>query len=166
VPLLYGDHVAKVAVVPVSDGLRALTGAPIELDAHPDALREAVVAHFGRQGATWELRVQLCMDLDRMPIEDASVAWPESLSPYRTVATLSAGPQPAWSEARERSIDGAMSFSPWNALAAHRPLGGVMRVRKAVYAAAARFRREQHGAPADQTQLLRQLSASDMRRTS
>jgi hypothetical protein len=33
-----------------------------------------------------------------------------------------------------------MSFSAWHALAAHRPVGGIMRVRQAVYAAAARFR--------------------------
>jgi hypothetical protein len=33
-----------------------------------------------------------------------------------------------------------MSFSAWHALAAHRPLGGIMRARQAAYAAAARFR--------------------------
>jgi hypothetical protein len=35
-----------------------------------------------------------------------------------------------------------MSFSPWHALAAHRPLGAIMRTRKQVYANAARFRAE------------------------
>ena len=37
-------------------------------------------------------------------------------------------------------LDERMSFSAWHALAAHRPLGGIMRVRQDVYAAAARFR--------------------------
>jgi hypothetical protein len=29
----------------------------------------------------------------------------------------------------------AMAFSPWNALAEHRPLGGINRLRRAVYLA-------------------------------
>jgi hypothetical protein len=38
-----------------------------------------------------------------------------------------------------------MSFSPWHGLAAHRPLGSVMRVRKVVYETAAKFRAERDG---------------------
>jgi hypothetical protein len=38
-----------------------------------------------------------------------------------------------------------MSFSPWHGLAAHRPLGGIMRVRKAVYESAKKFRAEKNG---------------------
>jgi len=36
-------------------------------------------------------------------------------------------------------------FSPWHGLAAHRPLGGIMRVRKAVYEEAKKFRAERNG---------------------
>jgi hypothetical protein len=38
-----------------------------------------------------------------------------------------------------------MSFSPWHSLAAHRPLGAVMRVRRTVYEAAAAMRAERNG---------------------
>jgi hypothetical protein len=38
-----------------------------------------------------------------------------------------------------------MQFNPWHALAAHRPLGSIMRVRKAVYAMSKRFRAERNG---------------------
>jgi hypothetical protein len=38
-----------------------------------------------------------------------------------------------------------MSFSPWHELAAHRPLGGIMRARREVYERAARFRAEKNG---------------------
>jgi hypothetical protein len=79
-----------------------------------------------------------------MPIEDASVVWDESLSPYRPVARLVAGAQAAWSEDRARTIDEGLAFSPWHGLAAHRPLGSVMRVRKAAYEAAQRFRAERN----------------------
>jgi hypothetical protein len=145
VPILYGRYMAKVQVAPVAPALTALAGAPVDLKDRPDGLRDAVVDHFARAGGEWELRVQLCTDLERMPIEDASVEWPEELSPYVTVARLRAGPQPAYSEERARRIDEGMQFNPWHALAAHRPLGSVMRVRKAVYAMSKRFRAERNG---------------------
>jgi hypothetical protein len=80
-----------------------------------------------------------------MPIEDASVEWPQDLSPYVTVARLRAAPQQAYGPERARRIDEGMQFNPWHALAAHRPLGSIMRVRKAVYAMSKRFRAERNG---------------------
>ena len=38
-----------------------------------------------------------------------------------------------------------MSFTPWHGLAALRPLVGIMRVRKAAYEAARKFRTEKNG---------------------
>ena len=66
--------------------------------------------------------------------------WDETLSPYQPVARLVMGAQASWSEARAQSIDAGLAFSPWHGVAAHRPLGGVMRVRKGAYEAAQRFR--------------------------
>ena len=133
VPILYGDHIAKISLAPVSGGLVALTHAPVDVNDHPDALRAAVQAHFSVAGGEWELRVQLCTDAEAMPIEDATVAWPEDQSPYVAVATLSARPQDSWSEADVAAIEEGAAFSPWHGLAAHRPLGSVMRARKATY---------------------------------
>ena len=84
---------------------------------------------------------------DTMPIEDASVEWKEEDSPFVTVARLRVAPQPAWSAERAKRIDDGMQFNPWHALAAHRPLGSIMRVRKDVYAMSKRFRAERNGAP-------------------
>ncbi len=145
VPVLYGPYMAKLSLAPVSPGLTALTDAAVDLANAPNALRDAVVAYFAQHGGTWELRVQLCTDIEAMPIEDASVQWPEELSPYVTVARLVMPPQPAWNDARAIAIDDGMSFSPWHGLAAHRPIGSIMRVRQWVYAQAARFR-AQHNA--------------------
>ncbi|APW38889.1 catalase [Rhodoferax koreense] len=141
VPMLYGPYMAKLSLAPVSAELTALKDAPVDLS-NPDALREAVARHFQTRGGTWELRVQLCVDLETMPIEDAPVVWPEDTSPYVTVARISVSPQPAWSEDRVRAVNDGMAFSPWHGLAAHRPIGSIMRVRKAAYEMAARFRSE------------------------
>jgi hypothetical protein len=144
-PILYGRYMAKVQVAPVSPTLTALTDRVVDLKGRPDGLRDAVVDHFATEGGEWELRVQLCTDLDRMPIEDASVEWPEDLSPYVTVARLRASSQKAYGDELARRIDDGMQFNPWHALAAHRPLGSIMRVRKAVYAMSKRFRAERNG---------------------
>ena len=144
-PILYGRHMAKVQVAPVAPALTALAGREVDLKHRPDGLRDAVVEHFASAGGAWEVRVQLCTDLDTMPIEDASVEWPQDASPYVTVARLSAAPQKAYGEELARHIDEGMQFNPWHALAAHRPLGSIMRARKAVYAMSKRFRAERNG---------------------
>lgn len=141
-PILYGNYMAKVALKPFSAGLRALTKAPVDLKDKPNGLREAVVDFFRSNSGEWDLQVQLCTDRDSMPLEDAAKQWPEDKSSYVTVARISMPAQDAWSAARVQAVNEQMSFSPWHALAAHRPLGAIMRVRKAVYEAAARFRAE------------------------
>jgi hypothetical protein len=145
VPILYGAYMAKVQVAPASPALTALTDSPVDLKDRPDGLRDAVVAHFARDGGTWDLRVQLCTDVAAMPIEDAAVEWPEAQSPWVTVARVHAEPQAAYGRELVRRIDEGMQFNPWHALAAHRPLGSIMRVRKAVYAMSKRFRAERTG---------------------
>jgi hypothetical protein len=142
VPILYGDYIAKLAVKPFSPAVRALIQSPVDLQDDPDGIRKAVVAFFGSNGGEWDLQVQLCTNLASMPIEDAAKPWPENESPYQSVARISLPRQDAWSPARLQAVNDEMSFSPWHALAAHRPLGAVNRVRKTVYESAVRFRAE------------------------
>jgi hypothetical protein len=142
VPIRYGDYIAKIAVFPSSPRLSALTDAPLDVNGHPNGLRDSVVAFFAVNEGEWELKVQLCTDLDEMPVENASKVWPEERSPYVTVARITAPPQSAWDEARADQVDDRMAFSPWQGLAAHRPLGSIMRLRRAAYEMSSRFRAE------------------------
>jgi hypothetical protein len=144
-PLLYGLYMAKLCAVPSSPELQALIHAPVDLKDKPNGLREAVVEFFRSHGAEWELRVQLCTDLETMPIEDASKVWPEDESPYVGVARIRVRPQLAWTPERYQVVEEAMSFSPWHGLAAHRPLGSVNRVRKTVYDQGAARRAQSNG---------------------
>jgi hypothetical protein len=146
-PLLHGEYICKISVVPVSPALKALTHATLDVNGKPNGLREAVTSHFENHGGEWEVRAQLCNDIDSMPIEDASVVWSEEESPYLTVARISVQAQSSWDEARERTLDEGLSFSPWHGLAYHRPLGSIMRVRKAVYSQMAESRLKRNGCP-------------------
>ncbi|NID13949.1 catalase family protein [Luteibacter yeojuensis] len=139
-PLRFGDYVVKLSVAPRSPNLTALTDAELNVNGKPNGLREAMVNHFAAEGGEWDLRVQFCTDPESMPIEDASVAWPEEKSPYIDVARIVVPAQPAWNAARRAAIDDGMAFSPWHGLAAHRPLGSVMRARRVAYKVMAKFR--------------------------
>lgn len=137
VPFLFGPYMAKWQIVPVSPELLALQDVKVDLDGHPDGLREAVSQHFAAQGGEWEFRVQLCTDLEKMPIEDASVEWPQELSPFVTVARIRMEPQVSWDDEIAASLNDGLSFSVWHGIAAHRPLGSVNRVRRRAYASSA-----------------------------
>jgi hypothetical protein len=52
-------------------------------------------------------------------------------------------PRP-WSDARVHAIDEGLAFSPWHGVAAHRPLGSVMRLRRQAYENARRFRADKN----------------------
>ena len=146
-PILYGDYIAKIAVAPVSLRLTALTGQKLDMSGKPNALRQSVEEYFDLNDGEWEIRVQLCTDLETMPVEDASVVWPEDKSPYVTVARITVPSQNSWSAEGIAAIDEGMAFSPWHGLAAHRPLGSVMRARNNTYTGSADFRATHNGCP-------------------
>jgi hypothetical protein len=160
VPILYGRYMAKLSVVPVSEDLTMLTDQHIDVSHSKTAIREAMIEHFDVYGGEWEVRIQLCTDLETMPIEDAAKVWPEEESPYVTVARLRVQPQTAWSEERSQVID-AMSFSPWHGLEAHRPLGSIMRLRKSAYEASSHFRAEHTGVAITEPTTLDDLFTSE-----
>jgi catalase len=136
----FGDHVAKFALVPVSPGLTERTGDKVSVGGRPDALREDIREVIAEQGGTWDLRVQLCTDPDKMPIEDPTVVWDEKLSPYVSVAHFTVAPQIAWTPGTSEAQEDRLSFSPWHGLAAHRPLGAINRARREVYDFSADYR--------------------------
>lgn len=76
------------------------------------ALRDVTVAFLRDHGAGYELCPQLCTDPGKMPVEDASVGWPEEESPLRPVTRLAFPPQDAYGPARRVHLDGALAFSP------------------------------------------------------
>jgi hypothetical protein len=144
--LRYGDYIARLSAVPMSANLQPLRGKTIDTG-NDSALRDAVVGFFRDQSAEYEIRAQLCTALERMPVEDASVRWPEQESAYQPVARLMLPAQDAYSAARRVYADDVLSFSPWHGLAEHRPLGSIMRVRREAYEASSRARHARNAQP-------------------
>lgn len=139
-PFRYGDYVAKFAVVPVSADLKSRTKQEIDGSADPDMIRLTVQGEMQIFDGVWELRVQLCRDLEKQPIEDSTVEWKEADSPFQTVATIHVGRQDSWDAGQVHKVNEEMRFSPWTGLAAHRPLGNINRARKEPYEHSADYR--------------------------
>jgi catalase len=145
--LRYGNYIAKIIIEPASQNLKDLKDKHVDVNFHFSGLRDAVVEFFKTQTAQWNVKVQLCADLKKMPVEDPSVEWPEDLSPYQTVATITAPPQDAYSPERRVYMDEMLSFDPLHCLAAHQPLGNIMRGRKKAYEMSRRYRHQMNGRP-------------------
>jgi hypothetical protein len=138
----FGQYIAKFSLATACAPLAALKGVGVPIAQSPNALRERVQEYFNSDQAVWELRARLCRDLNRMPVEDSSIVWPEPISPHRPIARVVVPRQIAWSDARAREIEDGTSFSPWHGIEDHRPLGSIMRARKGAYDASIRFRTE------------------------
>lgn len=144
--LRFGDYVAKLSLVPASNDVRALTGVAVE-DVGFSTMRDVIEQHFARHGAEYTLRAQLCTDVAKMPVEDAAVRWDEDASPHMPLATLRFAPQAPYTPARRVYGDDVLSFNPWNGVQAHRPLGGIMRIRRAAYERSSSFRHAMNAQP-------------------
>jgi hypothetical protein len=133
-PGTIGGRAVKYSLVPRFEG----TAPPSLPDSRPDDyLSQALARYLRTREAIFEFRVQPQTDPVAMPVEDASAEWDEEVSKPIPVATLTIGLQDVDSpEGRALAEEcEAMAFSPWNALAEHRPMGGINRLRQAVYLA-------------------------------
>ena len=147
VPIRYGDYIAKISLAPISPGLTELTGSKVDTAGRPDALREDMRDALVAQGNAWDLRVQLCADLETMPVEDASALWDEKASPYRAVARLTVPAQLGWEVGVSNAQENGTAFSPWHGLATFQPLGGINRSRRPVYEQSVAYRGSHNGCP-------------------
>lgn len=137
VPFRLGEtngQVVKYSVTPCS-GYKTTKA----INAGENQLRAAIKAHLQQETARFHFGVQLQKDPVAMPIENASVIWDESVSPFQTVATITIRSQDFDNQEMLATCERS-SFNPWQSLAAHEPLGKMNAVRRLVYANAAQLR--------------------------
>ena len=142
----YGDYVAKIGVAPLSDNLKAIAGKEMDVS-EPGAYRDMILEFFRTQGAEYELRAQLCTDLKAMPVEDASIDWPQDQSPYQALGKIVIPAQDSFSPARRVYADDVLSYNPFHCLPEHLPLGSINRVRIKAYASSTNYRHAMNAQP-------------------
>jgi catalase len=122
---------------------------PIAAD-DPNFLRHKLTKELASKDACMQLSVQLQDASKQMPIEDATILWKEEDSPFITVANISILKQ-TFDTPEQQQFCENLSFSPWNALAEHRPIGALNRARQFVYRASSNYRHQLNGTEVPQT---------------
>jgi len=129
-PMRWGEHAGRVRLTPVSPVDDRTHG---DNNAHP--LRGDLTARLRAEPIAFTLSVQLYVDPERTPIEDGSVDWSETDSPYVEIADVVL-PQQDITDERGGRLDAyveQLSFDPWHAPVEFRPLGNLMRARNHAY---------------------------------
>jgi len=112
----------------------------------PDFLHDNLARHLANLHATFDFMVQLRTKPDMQPIEDPTVTWEESDAPFIPVASITI-PRQTFDSPEQRAFCENLSFTPWHNVEAHRPLGGINRVRRSVYETISRVRHDLNVAP-------------------
>ena len=105
----------------------------------PDFLRKRMARALQTANACFDFMVQLQNPEKYMPVEDPSIEWKTSDSPFIKLAVITI-PMQEFDTVRQQTFCESLSFSPWNSLAEHRPIGQLNRIRKRVYQASSEYR--------------------------
>ncbi|KIF58861.1 catalase family protein [Pseudomonas fluorescens] len=145
-PYKFGEANAKFRVMPDPERCPAYT-LPKQNRDLPNFLRTALNQQLStdRIPACFVLQIQRQDANKYMPIEDTSIEWREQDSPFQTVARITLPPQDFDTPALNLQCDN-LSFNPWFGIDAHRPIGGINRLRKAVYEAVSDYRHSRNSA--------------------
>jgi len=145
VPILCGDAACKFSARPAAP-LSNFVATDTD-----DYLHANLAAQLAQGPAAFDFMVQLQTDPVAMPVEDPTIAWSETAAPFTPVARITIDPQEFDSPA-QRAFCENLSFTPWHGVPAHRPLGGINRVRRIVYETVSALRHQLNGAPRQEPQ--------------
>jgi hypothetical protein len=102
-------------------------------------LRDNMIATLSEQDVVFDLLLQIQTDPHAMPIENAAVRWPESLSPFIPAATIHI-PAQRFDSPEQLRFASRLSYTPWHCIPDHRPLGNQNRARRRMYYELSRLR--------------------------
>ena len=139
-PFLHGEGQAvHYSVAPRSSRQSSIPVFPSD-----NYLREALIRTLSEEDVEFDFMVQMQKDAHRQPIEDASIEWRESETPFIPVARILIPKQKMDSQAQLAFAD-EISINPWHCIPEHRPLGSINRNRKAMYYEMAKLRQQMNG---------------------
>lgn len=145
-PYLLGDALVKYKAVPT-------TTVPLPLSDYegrsPHRLQAAMQARLLAGPVRYELFVQTWVgpaETRTNVVENATTEWSEAAHRPVKVAELVFPAQTCFSHERVVLAE-HLAFTPWHGLPAHRPVGGINRARRDVYAMSAALRHERNGVP-------------------
>lgn len=112
-------------------------------ESNPDFLREHLKRELEAGEACFDFMVQLQIPEKNMSIEDPTIEWKESDSPFIPMARITIPPQ-VFDTPEQMTFCENLSFAPWHALPEHRPIGQFNRLRRYVYPASSNYRHKRN----------------------
>ena len=141
VPYLLGEGQAMLySYKPLTDVPMDIPGVPFGR-VPPNYLRDNMVKTLRDKSVEFDMMVQVQTDPHLMPVEDASVRWPEDISPWVAVARIHI-PIQEFDTPAQMSFARNLRINPWHSLPDHRPLGNQSRARLRIYRELAAFRQK------------------------
>jgi len=119
---------------------------------NPDFLRSNLKQALEAGEACFDFMVQLQIPEKNMSIEDPTIEWKESDSPFMPMARITI-PAQDFDTQEQTAFCENLSFAPWHALPDHQPIGQFNRMRRHVYPASSNYRHNRN-----QTQVPTELS--------
>lgn len=140
-PSKLGPNAIKFSAKPCS-----VKADPMPASLSPNFLQEAMAQQLKTEDVYFDFLVQLQTDPVKMPVEDTTIVWDETLSPFQKVATIHISTQVFNSPAQMEFAEN-LSFTPWHSLPDHQPLGNTNRIRRKVYETISKLRHQMNHAP-------------------
>lgn len=129
---------------------------PVAAPEDPSYLGADLRARLTEGEARFRFMVQLRTSPDTMPLDEATVPWPEDLSPPLHVADLVI-PRQDISARGQASYGENLAMNIWRVTSDHEPVGSIADARRVVYAASAAQRRNVNGVPLGEPDVPRPL---------
>jgi hypothetical protein len=139
-PYAWGNDAVKYSILPQSK-----PNSDYNDLSNPNYLRERMKRELSTEGIKFDFRIQIRGE-NQFPIEESGVEWSESKSPFVKVAEIHI-PSQNFDTPEQDEIAENLSFDPWHSLVEHTPIGGINRMRKAIYIGISKHRHEKNGIP-------------------
>ncbi|MEM1140975.1 MAG: catalase family protein [Pseudomonadota bacterium] len=140
-PYQLGTQVLKFSARPCG-GMQFRKAASTE---DVDYLTTELEHSLSSEGACFDFLVQPQVPGSYMPIDDATVVWSETDSPFEPIARITIPPQQIGSEDQRQFCEN-LSMNPWHGVGAWEPLGSLSKARRLVYNAVSKYRHEKNQA--------------------
>lgn len=137
----HGDYMAKVRVAPTEQTKASITHKEIDIESEDWPYRKGIIQEITQKEITFDLQIQLCRDLEKMPINDLTVEWDQEDSPFQTVAKITIPQQEIPTDGNFEVMEN-LSFTPFRTIAENAPIGNLQRSRQMAYVTSSQTRHD------------------------
>jgi hypothetical protein len=139
--VMWGPRAAKFSFAPCS-----LARVKQPAGANAEFLTDDLRTRMNAGDACFNFFVQLQTNPYFEPVEDPSIEWQESAAPSQLVGKI-VFPKQDFESTDRKDLCEQAAFNPWQGISEHKPLGNIMRSRKAAYLASTAERSVQNKTP-------------------